>query len=108
MVLWRDILALGGAVAVTAAMGAVFILPAVYPQAERLGYLSGTVGHYEVTVTKYGGTRGTFEVRLDQGAVVRVAAQESLVPGARVCVRAVQRGARVEGHLVAMERCPAR
>jgi hypothetical protein len=56
----------------------------------------------------YGGTRGRFEVQLDRGGVMRLPASGGLVPGVRVCVRAVQRGEVIEGMLVAMDRCSAR
>ena len=104
----RNGLALTAAALVLAALAALFILPGIYPPRVPLGDLSGQVLSYEVTVTKLGGTRGTFAVRLDRGDVVKVDAREGLVPGMQVCVRAVQHGFRVEGYLVADTNCPAR
>jgi hypothetical protein len=107
MILCRDILAFGAAPAATAAMGGLFILPAVYPPRVPLGYLAGTVAGYDPTTTRYGGMRGTYEVRLERGEVVCAAARDTLVPGDRVCLRATQRRAMIEGFVVAMTHCPA-
>ena len=101
----RDGLAIGVAALATAALGAFFIFPAVYPTHTPLGYLPGQILSYEVSVTKLGGTRGIFAVRLDRGETVRVKAEDTLVPGDRVCVRAVQRGDLIQGFLVPAARC---
>ncbi len=103
----RDALALGVAAVAVAVPGGLFILPAIYPTRLPIGYVAGTILSYEVRTTMYGGTRGRFEVQLDRGEEVRVPASGELVPGARVCIRAVQRGEVIEGFLVAMHRCSA-
>lgn len=84
------------------------IFPSVYPYREPLGYVPGSIRSFEVSVTKYGGTTGLFNVRLDQGAELKVTAGDgyaTLVPGDRVCIRATRRGELVEGDLVSMGRC---
>lgn len=101
----RDGLALVVARIAAGAHGGLFILPAVYRKRLAPGDLSGTILSYEVRVSKYGGTWGSFAVWLDREEALRVAAQDGPVPGDRVCIRAVQRGDMVEGFLVAMERC---
>lgn len=103
----RDTLALGAAAVAVATLGGIFILPAVYPTRVPIGYVAGTIRSYEVRTAKYGGTGGRFEVQMDRGEVMRVPARDGLVPGDRVCVRAVQRGDVVEGMLVAVDRCSA-
>lgn len=101
-------MALGVAAVVIALLGGLFILPAVYPPRVAMGYVGGTILAYGVQTTKYGGTHGWFEVKLDRGEVIHVSARDGLVPGDRACIRAVQRGGGIEGMLVAMERCSAR
>ena len=108
MITARDAFALGVAAVAVAALGGLFILPAVYPTRVQIGYVAGTILSYEVRTTKYGGTRGSFNVQLDRGEVMRLPARNELVPGDRACIRAVQRGELIEGMLVAMERCSAR
>lgn len=102
----RDILAIGVAAVVTAGLGALMILPNIYPVREPLGYLAGTVQSYEFHVRKIG-TDGFFDVTLDRGERLRVRATGDLVPGDRTCVRAVRRGDRVEGYLVPLAKCEA-
>lgn len=104
MIFWRDIVALGVGAVATAALGAMVILPNVYPKREPLGYVRGTILDYEFRVGKLS-AGGVFDVRLDRGEAMRVGAQDSLVPGDRVCIQAVRRGTLIEGFLVPMERC---
>ncbi|WP_146037978.1 hypothetical protein [Tabrizicola aquatica] len=88
------------AAAATLVLAALFILPAVYPPRQPLGYVAGTILSYAVRVTTYGGARSSFEVRLDRGETSTVAAAgPARVPGVRVCSRAVQRGHLGLGHL---------
>jgi hypothetical protein len=105
MISGRDTVALGVAALAVAVLGGLFILPAVYPPRVAIGYVEGTILSYEVRTTMYRGTRGRFELRLDRGEVIRVDARDGLVPGDRVCVRAVQRSEVIEGMLVAPDRC---
>jgi hypothetical protein len=100
----RDILALGVAAVATAGLGALVILPNVYPAREPLGYLPGTALSYEIRVGKVS-TRRLLDVKLDRGEVVRGGAAGGVVPGDRVCVRAMRRGDLVDGHLVQMAQC---
>jgi hypothetical protein len=81
------------------------ILPNVYPTPEPLGYQAGTARSYEFRVGPLR-ARGLLEVQLDRGEVFRVRSSGDVVPGDRVCVRAVQRGEVIKGTLVAMNRCP--
>jgi hypothetical protein len=72
------------------------------------GYAPGVVLSFEVTVTKAGGARGIFDVRLDQGQGLRVIAGGSsanVVPGDRVCVRRMKSGDGTDGLIVPMDRC---
>jgi hypothetical protein len=108
MIFARDAFALGVAAIAVAALGGIFILPAVYPTRLPIGYVAGAILSYGVQTTKYGGTRGWFDVQLDRGEVMRVPALGGLVPADRVCIRGVQRGEVIEGGLVAMDRCLAR
>lgn len=105
MTFWRDRLGLGLAAVVAAGLAALTIVPVLYPAGEPLGYLGGTVLSYEVRVSKLGGTTGTFNLRLDGGEVLQVAATKLLVPGKRVCVRASRRGTMIEGVLVSADHC---
>lgn len=105
MIFWRDVMAIGVAAGATAALGAWFILPNIYPAREPLGYVAGTIQSYEIRVGKLS-ARGTFDVRLDRGEMVRVIASDVLPPGERVCLRASRRGELVEGDLVPMKHCP--
>ena len=105
MIPWRDVMALGVAAVATAGLGALVIMPNVYPAREPLGYLAGTALSYEFRVGKLG-ARGLLEVQLDRGEVLRVRSSGDVVPGDRVCVRAVQRGEVIEGTLAAMNHCP--
>jgi hypothetical protein len=100
----RDVLALGVAALATAGLGALVIVPNVYPLREPLGYLPGTVLAYEFRVTKLS-TGGVFDIRLDMGETLRVPATDGVGPGDRVCLRAVRRGDLIQGTLVALERC---
>jgi hypothetical protein len=104
MIFWRDILAIGVATVVTAGLGALVIIPNVYPVQEPLGYLAGTVQSYEFRVGKIS-ARGYFDVKLDRGETMRVRSSGESVPGDRICVRAVRRGDLVEGYLVPMAKC---
>jgi hypothetical protein len=108
MIFWKDVLALGAAAAVAAALGGIFIYRGVYVRSEPLGYLTGEITSYELTVTKSGAHR-YFHLRLDDGRSARVGAGQSdatLVPGDRVCLHAWQVGEGVQGWLVPMGRCP--
>jgi len=95
---------IGVAALATAALGAWFILPNVYPARERLGFVAGTIQSYDIRVGKLSTSR-TFNVRLDGGEIVRVPATEVLSPGERVCLRASRRGNLVEGRLAAKAHC---
>lgn len=107
-IIWtRDNMTLAGLIILTASLSALAIRSHHLSASEPPAYLTGSVLAYEVTVTKGGGTRGYFMVRLDRGEVVRVAAQAGVAPGMRVCVRAVKRGERINGFLVADSKCPA-
>lgn len=101
---WRDVLAVGLAVLVAAALGALVILPQVYPKREVLGYLAGTAQSYEFRATKLR-SGGFLDVTLDRGETIRLRASGDIVPGDRICVRATLRGSLIEGYLVAMDRC---
>jgi hypothetical protein len=108
MIFWKDVLALGTAVAVTAALGGIFIYRGVHVRSEPLGYLTGEITSYGLTVTRLGAHR-YFHLRLDDGRSARVGAGQSdatMVPGDRVCLHAWQSGEVVEGWLVPMDRCP--
>lgn len=104
MIFWKDVLAWATAAVATAGLGAIVILPAVYPAREVLGYLPGVVQSYELFVGPVS-ARGFLDVRLDNGSDMRVRAAAALAPGEKVCVRAVRRGTLIEGHLVPMDRC---
>ena len=104
MIQWRDLLAIGVAGLATASVAALWIVPAVYPTHESLGYQTGTVLSYEFRVDSYR-ARGMLEVQLDRGETVRVPAEVALVPGDRACIRALRRGDLVEGWVVPLDRC---
>lgn len=104
MIFWRDTLAIGLAIVVTAGLGALMIVPNIYPVPKPLGYVPGTVRSYEFRVSKLS-ARGFFEVSLDRGETLRVRSSGEPVPGDRICVRAVRRGDLVEGYLVPMAKC---
>jgi hypothetical protein len=104
MIFWKDVLARATAAVATAGLGAIVILPAVYPAREAVGYLPGVVQSYELRVGSVS-AQGFLAVRLDQGTDMRVRAAAALAPGEKVCVRAVRRGSLIDGHLVPMDRC---
>lgn len=104
VIAWRDVPAIGLAALVVAALGALVILPQVYPKRELLGYLAGTAQSYEFRATKLG-SGGYLDVTLDRGETIRLQSSGEIVPRDRVCVRATRRGSLIEGYLVAMERC---
>ncbi len=104
MIVWRDLLAIGLAVLVAAALGALVILPQVYPKREALGYLPGRAQSYEFVAGKLR-SGGFLNVVLDRGETIRLRSSGDTVSGDRVCVRATRRGTLIEGYLVAMERC---
>ena len=104
MIVWRDVLAIGLAVLVAAALGAQVILPQVYPKREALGYLPGTAQSDEFAAGKLS-SGGFLNVMLDRGETIRLRSSGDTVSGDRVCVRATRRGTLTEGYLVAMERC---
>jgi hypothetical protein len=107
VIFWRDHLAIGAAAIATAVLAALVVVPAFYPKREPLGYLPGTILSYEFRVTKLG-TRGIFDVRLDRGDKITLTAggaAAAMVPGDRVCIRALQRGDLVQGYMVPMDRC---
>lgn len=104
MVWWRDVLAISVAAVAVAGLGALVILPNVYPAREPLGYQPGTALSYEFRVSTLS-AKGVLEVQLDRGEVLRVRSSGVVVPGDRVCVRAMRRGDLIEGYLVQMAQC---
>jgi hypothetical protein len=107
MIFWRDVAVLSAFAIVTLGVSALIVRSYHNSPSEPLGYLHGTVLSYAVVITEEGGTRGFFDLSLDRGEDLRVRATGQLVPGDRVCVRAVRRGKLVEGHLVPLDRCAA-
>lgn len=96
-------LAISLAVLVAAALGALVILPQVYPKREALGYLPGTAQSDEFAAGKL--SSGGFLNVMLTGRDDPAAVSGDTVSGDRVCARATRRGTLIEGYLVAMERC---